>query len=253
MDILPDTIYISEIFSAIQGEGALIGHRQIFVRLSGCNIRCTYCDQPEALEKKPGQARVEATAGKRDWEIFQSPMPISQVIQAVEKLGSDMDHHSISFTGGEPLFQALPLAQLASALHPKHHLYLETNGTLPKRLEKVLPWMDIIAMDIKLNSVDGQQVDKNLHYDFLSLARQKDVFIKIVLGKDTDENELIQYVSMVQELTPQGEIYLQPLTPFGQIKETISVQKLLDLQEMALKIHDKVRVVPQTHKFINQL
>ncbi len=248
-----ETIYISEIFSAIQGEGSLIGHRQIFVRLSGCNIRCSYCDQPEALEKKPGQARIEITAGKRDWEFIQSPMPISKVVQAVEKLGSDLDHHSVSFTGGEPLFQALPLSQLASALYPKFNLYLETNGTLPKRLEKVLPWMDIIAMDIKLNSVDGQQVDKKLHYDFLSLARQKDVFIKIVVGKDTDEGELVDYVSMVRSLIPSAEIYLQPLTPFGKVKQSLSSQQLLDLQQVSLEIHDKVRVVPQTHKFINQL
>lgn len=250
---MSDAIYISEIFSAIQGEGALIGYRQIFVRLSGCNIRCSYCDQPEALEKKPGQARIETTAGKRDWQFLQSPMPISQVVQAIEKLGSDMDHHSISFTGGEPLFQALPLSQLASALYPKFNLYLETNGTLPKRLEKVLPWIDVIAMDIKLDTVDGQQVDPRLHHDFLSLARQKDVFIKIVLGKDTDEGELINYVSMVRSLTPNAEIYLQPLTPFGQIKQTLSSQQLLDLQQLSLEIHDKVRVIPQTHKFINQL
>ena len=46
-----DDILVSEVFSAIQGEAALVGERQVFVRLTGCNIRCAYCDQPEALER----------------------------------------------------------------------------------------------------------------------------------------------------------------------------------------------------------
>ena len=47
-------ILATEVFSAIQGEAALVGERQVFVRLTGCNIRCAYCDQPEALEQTSG-------------------------------------------------------------------------------------------------------------------------------------------------------------------------------------------------------
>ena len=59
---------MSEVFSAIQGEAALVGERQVFVRLTGCNIRCTYCDQPEALERLPvraGSSRRRAGATGR--------------------------------------------------------------------------------------------------------------------------------------------------------------------------------------------
>ena len=61
------TVLVTEVFSAIQGEGALVGERQVFLRLTGCNIRCAYCDQPEALEKRPGPCRLEQTPGRRDW------------------------------------------------------------------------------------------------------------------------------------------------------------------------------------------
>ena len=49
-------ILATEVFSAIQGEAALVGERQVFVRLTGCNIRCAYCDQPEALVNVPARA-----------------------------------------------------------------------------------------------------------------------------------------------------------------------------------------------------
>ena len=74
-------ILVSEVFSAIQGEAALVGERQVFVRLTGCNIRCVYCDQPEALERRPGPCRVERTAGRRDWEQLASPLAIELIVE----------------------------------------------------------------------------------------------------------------------------------------------------------------------------
>ena len=64
---------ITEIFRSIQGESTYAGLPCIFVRLTGCNIRCAYCDQPEALEKRPGPCRIEQTPGRRDWTVCESP------------------------------------------------------------------------------------------------------------------------------------------------------------------------------------
>src|ERR1700728_4655977 len=80
----PYDILATEVFSAIQGEAALVGERQVFVRLTGCNIRCAYCDQPEALVLRPGTCRIEHTPGRRDWQVADSPLPILSVIEAVD-------------------------------------------------------------------------------------------------------------------------------------------------------------------------
>ncbi|MDZ4172032.1 MAG: 7-carboxy-7-deazaguanine synthase QueE [Methanobacteriaceae archaeon] len=79
---------IMEVFSSIQGEGLLIGRRQIFVRFAGCNLNCNYCDTPESRKSIAGQQKTLEELQKDIMDII-TP-----------------DFHSISFTGGEPLLQA---------------------------------------------------------------------------------------------------------------------------------------------------
>jgi len=95
----PTDILATEVFSAIQGEAALVGERQVFVRLTGCNIRCAYCDQPEALDLQPGPCRIERTPGRRDWRVVDSPLPIAALATRVDELWRQLPHHSISLTG----------------------------------------------------------------------------------------------------------------------------------------------------------
>ncbi|MGH9208479.1 MAG: 7-carboxy-7-deazaguanine synthase QueE, partial [Acidimicrobiales bacterium] len=249
-----ESIFVSEVFSAIQGEGALVGERQVFLRLSGCNIRCTYCDQPEALEKKPGPCRIEQTPGDRDWETVDSPLPCSDVVAAVDRLWRALPHHSLSVTGGEPLLQSARLAHLLPQLKERGCLtMLETNGILVSALQRVLPWVDHVSMDIKLDSVDEQAVDLSTHAEFLRIAMSRDVYVKIVIGLDTDSTELAAAVQMVNDASRDIEVFLQPLSPFGPVRSGPTPRQVLDLQAEALRIHPHVRVVPQTHKMIDQL
>ncbi|MGH9063515.1 MAG: 7-carboxy-7-deazaguanine synthase QueE [Acidimicrobiales bacterium] len=248
------SLLVTEVFSAIQGEAALVGERQVFVRLTGCNIRCAYCDQPEALDKRPGPCRLERTAGRRDWEVVRSPLPVEAVADAVDRLWRDLPHHSVSVTGGEPLLQAPRLARLLLSLAGRAQpVVLETNGVLPGGLAKVLPWVDRVSMDLKLTSVDGQQVDLAVHRRFLELAAQRAVHVKIVIGPGTDEDELAAAVAMVHEVAPGAEVFLQPVTPFAAVTTGPRPDQVLAWQELALRLHPRVRVVPQTHKLIGQL
>ena len=256
----PDLL-VSEVFSAIQGEAALVGTRQVFLRMTGCNIRCAYCDQPEALEKRPGPCRIEQTPGRRDWDVLESPLAAESVVEAVDRLWRAMPHHSVSVTGGEPLMQSKRLTGLFQQLSGRGMpLMAETNGTLVHALEGLIGWLTYISMDVKLPSVDGEKVDPAIQRRFLEVALRArvDAWVKIVIGANTDRGELTDAVTMVAQaasLASDGQpvIYLQPVTPFAAVTRRPSPDEVLDLQELALRIYPEVRVVPQTHKAIGQL
>ena len=256
----PSDILVSEIFSAIQGEAALVGERQVFVRLTGCNIRCTYCDQPEALERTAGPCRVEATAGRRDWSTEASPLSIDRVVGSVARLWDQVPHHSISLTGGEPLLQGTRVEQLVGRMAAEGWpVMLETNGTLVPPLRRIGPDLAYVSMDLKLASVDGERVAPATQARFLteSVATGATTWVKVVIGPDTDLDEFDAGIAMVARVSSGRavpiEVFLQPLTPFGAATAAPTPDLVLELHERALRIHRRVRVVPQTHKAIGQL
>ena len=256
----PQDILVSELFSAIQGEAALVGERQVFVRLTGCNIRCAYCDQPEALERVAGPCRVERTAGRRDWSVEASPLRIDRGVEAVGRLWGQVPHHSISLTGGEPLLQGSRVERLVEHFASQGWpVMLETNGTLLPPLRRIGSQVDYVSMDVKLRSVDGERVAPTTQAAFLaeSLASGATTWVKVVVGPDTDLDEFDAAVAMVAAASEgRGapvEVFLQPVTPFGAVVAAPTPDQVLDLHERALRIHPRVRVVPQTHKAIGQL
>ncbi len=256
----PRDILVSEIFSAIQGEAALVGERQVFVRLTGCNIRCSYCDQPEALERRPGPCRIETTAGRRDWAVLTSPLAVDRVVEAVGTLWAQVPHHSVSLTGGEPLLQGAVAARLVGEFASRRWpVMLETNGTLVPPFRRLVRCLTYVSMDLKLPSVDGERVAPSVQAAFLAeaLASGTTTWVKVVVGPDTDVDEFDAAITMVAAASAASpdtvEIFLQPLTPFGPATTAPTPTQVLDLHERALRIHPRVRVVPQTHKAIGQL
>jgi organic radical activating enzyme len=247
-------LLVTEVFSAIQGEGAHAGCRQVFLRLTGCNIRCVYCDTPESLEARALPARLEQTPGHRDFAVEPSPLAPERVVDAVTALYQALPHQAVSVTGGEPLMQWRRLAPVLERLHGRGcRVALETNGMYLEGLRVLIDWVDEVAMDVKLHSVDAQAVPLSVHRRFLETARDRHVFVKMVIGAGTDATELEAAVRMVAETAPAITVYLQPVTPFGAVLVTPSPEQVLELQARALRLHRDVRVVPQTHKLIGQL
>ena len=242
-----ETVNIVEVFSSIQGEGQYVGYRQVFVRLAGCNLECEFCDTPES-RKLIKSAQIEVTAGKRDFKTIQNPISISQLAAYINQL-LVLPHHSVSLTGGEPLCQSQAIEKLASLLHGKIHL--ETNGTLTGELAKVLPYIDVISMDIKLPSASGQELWQQ-HKEFLRLANTKNVFVKIVVASKTSAEEFQKALDLIASIKPTIPLIIQPVTPIHDC-EGVTPDQVLAWQEQALRILSDVRVIPQTHKFMNQL
>ncbi|HEY3298133.1 MAG TPA: 7-carboxy-7-deazaguanine synthase QueE [Armatimonadota bacterium] len=245
------TGFVHEVFSGIQGEGLYVGERQIFVRLAGCNLECPYCDTGFSRQIPPSCA-AEMTAGKRDFEVLQNPLSISRLSTILAALNSQPSlHHSVAITGGEPLVQCDYTAELSCAARALGlKVFLETNGTLPQALGQVLPFLDIVSMDIKLG-VEAEEIMQK-HRDFLKLAAQCEVYTKIVVTRETSENELDCAAEMIAGVDSTIPLILQPVTPVnGVIPPT--PDQVLTWQARCKQRIQTVRVIPQCHKFIGQM
>jgi organic radical activating enzyme len=239
-----------ELFSSIQGEGLLVGVRQIFIRFHGCNLRCNYCDT-EVVPLQPF-CRMEGTPGRRDFINAANPVPMDRVISHLRGWVSGWPgiHHSISITGGEPLLHHETLRKWLPELRKQLPIYLETNGVLHEALSSLMDCLDLISMDIKLPSTSGcTDLWKN-HEDFLRIAAQKSVFVKIITNDTTEDWEVERACKIVASVNHSIPVILQPET-LKSGKVAISPLKILEFHLIACQILSEVRIIPQTHKFID--
>ncbi len=239
-----------EIFSSIQGEGPLLGVRQLFIRFAQCNLNCDYCDTPFA---PVATCRVETAPGSETFEAWPNPVSASRINSLVQNWTTSQPglHHSISLTGGEPLLHEDLLADWLPQLRQSLPIYLESNGTLSDPLENLLPQLDFISMDIKLPSVAGQGALWEQHCRFLQIASQRQVFVKVVFNRQTPSEELEQAARLVAETGADIDLVLQPCT--GPEGMGLTTRDLLMAQEITTAIHPRSRVIPQTHVFMGVL
>src|ERR1700759_1277653 len=100
---------VSEIFYSVQGEGRLSGVPSVFVRTSGCNLRCRWCDTPYA-----------------SWTPEGAEMSLPEILTEVKKHPA----HHVVVTGGEPMI-AKGMPEMLTALHEAgKHITIETAGTI---------------------------------------------------------------------------------------------------------------------------
>ncbi|WP_266076255.1 7-carboxy-7-deazaguanine synthase QueE [Haladaptatus caseinilyticus] len=103
------TLPINELFYSLQGEGKLAGTPSVFIRTSGCNLRCWFCDSYHT-----------------SWEPTHAGMTLSEIIDEVES--SDANH--VVVTGGEPLVHDDVSHLLERLSNAGYHTTVETNGTI---------------------------------------------------------------------------------------------------------------------------
>lgn len=247
-----DALPVCEIFSSIQGEGYLAGRRQIFVRLTECNLECGYCDTAHAA---PETCQVEPLPGANRFEHLSQPVSRQTLLDLLKSWTAQLPgaHHSVSFTGGEPLLSAAALAGWLPEVRRILPVHLETNGTLPAALAQVIEQLDFISMDMKLPSTAGcgEQL-WDMHRLFLQTAAATAVSVKIVVGDTTPATEILQVCDLVSGVDRAVPLFLQPLTlPGGACG--ISSGHLLHLQALAAEQLPDVRVIPQMHKLLGVL
>ncbi|MFB2968299.1 7-carboxy-7-deazaguanine synthase QueE [Aerosakkonema sp. BLCC-F183] len=253
----PRKARLIEVFSAIQGEGLNVGTRQIFIRFALCDLRCHFCDSAHTWSV-PEVCKIEKTPGWRDFETHTNPVMLTDLLSWVARQNQPGLHDSISLTGGEPLLSAPFLVQFLPEVRSISGLpiYLETGGHRPEQLSQVLPYLDSIGMDIKLPSVSGEN-RWQAHQEFLQLCgnSQVEVFVKIIISSQTNPAELEQAGELVASVNPAIPVFLQPVTALpGEDSVVVPApDRVLSWQALMKRFVKQVRVIPQTHKMMNQL
>lgn len=254
---MADTVRLVEMFSSIQGEGILVGRRQIFVRTYGCNLRCTYCDSPETLKESgsPPFCRIEETPGIWNFRRVPNPIPAELLTETVRGWLTE-PHHSLSITGGEPLLHArFWQTWLPSIRALGLQTFLETNGLLPEHLAAVLPLLDYVSMDFKAPTATGldPETTHQTHRRFLEIAQAVNVYGKFVVTPRTTDAELDAVCATIEAVNAAIPLILQPVTPFGFEPEPVSPARMIALHARASRRLSDVRVIPQTHKMMKLL
>lgn len=187
---------VSEIFYSMEGEGVEIGRLEVFVRLGGCNLRCTWCDTKYALEN-----------GKE--------MSITEIVRGVRKHPCN----SVSITGGEPLVQKEELLELVNRLKALNYwVQINTNGTVFD--EEIFKAVDLISMDCKCPS-SGMKSDLGVLEKTMKLFESKSQF-KFIISNKKDYEYAKKIVSSF--LQNASRLVFQP-----QWNSRKFVQKLVEL------------------------
>ena len=189
-------MFISEIFYSLQGEGELTGVPSVFVRTSGCNLRCNWCDTPYA-----------------SWNPEGRPMEVEEIV--AEVLVHPAKH--VVLTGGEPMI-APGIHELAFQLQERgYHITIETAATIPPKGIA----FDLASMSPKLaHSAPDARLDDTWRKKHEALRWQPQVVaswiaagnyqLKFVVSSEVDVMEMEQMITETDCLIPPSKILLMP-------------------------------------------
>lgn len=192
-------VRLSELFHSIQGEGKLAGVPSVFVRASGCNLRCTWCDTPYA-----------------SWNPEGDDVSVGDILD--RSLAFPADH--VVLTGGEPMIMP-EIVELAEAFHARgKHITVETAGTVFKSMP-----IDLASVSPKLSNStptereggrfaqvhDAQRRRPEIVQQFIDHARRRsaDFQLKFVVS---NENDLAEIDALLAELNGwrKSDVLLMP-------------------------------------------
>lgn len=186
---------IAEIYKSIQGEGLLTGAESVFVRASGCNLRCGYCDTPYT-----------------SWRPEGDDLSVDEIVSEVLQLGAA----HVVVTGGEPMLFA-ELIRLCDRLHQHGlHITIETAGTLHLPLK-----CDLMSISPKLsNSTPAaeraprwrarHERTRNTPDVVARLIEDHQYQLKFVIGAPADCEEVEAYLDALPVRAERSRVLLMP-------------------------------------------
>jgi 7-carboxy-7-deazaguanine synthase len=205
------TLTVSELFYSLQGESSYAGYPCVFIRLTGCNLRCSYCDSRYSYEEEGRQ------------------MPLTEILAYAQSRPTAL----VTITGGEPLLQENIYTLMKQLLAANRNVLIETNGSLG--ISKI-PSDVVKVLDLKCpDSGMQEKMDyKNLH--FLSPRDE----IKFVLSSRDDYDWAVAVITKYH-LERTAKLLFSPVV--GRLAQT-------ELAEWLLADELPVRLQMQLHKVL---
>ncbi len=234
---------INELFESLQGEGMLAGVPSVFIRTSGCNLRCWFCDSYHT-----------------SWEPTHAWMSLDEILEAV----GEFDATHVVLTGGEPLIHEEALELICRLSERGYHITVETNGTIAPPPETPI---DLASISPKLASstptserppaggstatdevgVWQQRHEENrIDYETLTALLERFAFqLKFVL---TGRDDLPEIETLIDELRTRAETEITDtdvlLMPEGQTRSQLADTR----QEVAeVAVESGFRYTPRIH------
>lgn len=206
---------VNEIFGSIDGEGIRAGELASFIRLAGCNLRCSYCDTEYALEQNAG-----------------TEMTVNDILCNINNLGIK----NVTITGGEPLVNKNIDELINKLIENNYKVNIETNGSVD--IEKYLGKC-LITMDYKTPS---SNMEKTMKLNNLEKLDENDV-LKFVVN----ESDLNTVERILRNYNIKSYIYISPIYKEIELPKIVDFMKKCNSDGIDMS---KVRMQIQMHKII---
>jgi 7-carboxy-7-deazaguanine synthase len=217
---------IVEIFKSIQGEGTLIGSPMVFIRLWGCNMKCTWCDT--AYSWSPEFKDIT----KRD---ILNPNELANLL-----LQKYPEITWFNFTGGEPTLWATEILQTTIILQKQaKKVCIQTNGK--DWNDDLFEILDKICMDLKCPN-SGEKSDLNL----IEKLRIQDE-LKFVIQT---ENDLEYTEKIIKDCKTNATIIIQPVMIKNESLDLYYARIRWLVKEFESTNHKEIRILPQLHQLL---
>lgn len=266
MNSVSKSLRVVEAYRAVEGEGVMIGTPEVIVRLFGCNLTCSYCDEERSW--------VHGIIDPAAISVFEDPAALVRHVRATIKSGGAGEKW-VSLTGGEPMFRdPTLLSEFVVACHLDGlKVSVHTNGSIHH--PPLMPLVDFWSVTPTLSSSENPALGSGTHMRALegifahfratlSNQRQDRAELKFAIGTLDDVDDAVE---IARRLGPSLDaagipVVVQPVWPrtapasasnaygsWGPAGEVMAW--LAQLQEMpALRAIPRVRFLPQLHKLV---